>query len=161
MKIEVRRATKEDASAIARLAMKLVDQHVGYDPVRFARIATLEGMEWFYGGQADSDNAAVLVAEIDGKVAGFAYIGYEEKNYADLAIATARLHDIYVDENTRHTGAGRELIKASVDVAKEFGAAKMLLSVAAKNTAAKEFFERAGFVPTMYEMMLVPDGQSE
>ncbi|HKP68305.1 MAG TPA: GNAT family N-acetyltransferase [Pyrinomonadaceae bacterium] len=157
MKIEIRQATQEDAPDIARFAMKLVEQHVGYDPTRFARIATVEGMEWFYGGQTETDDAAVLVAEVDGKVVGFAYLGYEEKNYADLAVTTARLHDIYVEENARHTGAGRELIKASVGIAREFGATKLLLSVAAKNTAAKGFFEQAGFVTTMHEMMLVPD----
>lgn len=156
----VRRATKEDARIIAEYAMKLVDQHVGYDPVRFARTATREGAECFYGGQTDVADAVVLVAEIEGTVVGFAYIGYEEKNYADLATAAARLHDIYVDETARHSGAGRELIKGSVKVAKEFGAAKLLLSVAAKNTAAKEFFEQAGFVTTMHEMMLVPGSES-
>lgn len=156
MSVSVRRATKEDAPYIARFAMNLVEQHVGYDPVRFARIATLDGMEWFYGGQTDVTDAAVLVAEFDGKVVGFAYLRYEETNYAELATSVARLHDIYVDETARHTGAGRELIKRSVDVAKELGASKILLTVAAKNTGAQKFFEQAGFVTTMHEMMLVP-----
>lgn len=141
--------------------MKLVQQHVDYDPVRFARIATPDGMAWFYGEQTDAKYAAVLVAEIDGSVVGFAYITYEDKNYADLATAVARLHDIYVDETARHSGAGRELIKVSVEVAKEFGATKLLLSVAARNTAAREFFEQAGFVTTMHEMMLVPGRDDE
>ena len=161
MKIEVRRGTKEDARIIAEYAMKLVSQHVSYDPVRFAKIATVDGMEWFYGGQTETENAAVLVAELDGKVVGFAYVGYEEKNYADLALTSARLHDIYVDEAGRHSGAGRELIKGAVEVAKEYGADKLLLSVAAKNTAAKEFFEQAGFVTTMHEMMLVPGDEKK
>ena len=157
----VRRATRKDAAIVAEFAMKLVEQHVGYDPVRFARIATLDGMAWFYGEQTEAKYAVVLVAEIDGRVVGFAYISYEERNYADLATAVARLHDVYVDETARHSGAGRELIKGSVEVAKEFGATKLLLSVAAKNAAAKEFFEQAGFVTTMHEMMLVPGHDSK
>ena len=161
MKIEVRRGTKGDARIIAEYAMKLVEQHVGYDPVRFDRIATVDGMEWFYSGQTEAADAAVLVAELDGNVVGFAYIGYEEKNYADLAVATVRLHDVYVDEGARHCGAGRELINGAVEVAKEYGAEKLLLSVAAKNTAASEFFEQAGFVTTMYEMMLVPGNENK
>ena len=124
-------------------------------------MATLDGMTWFYGEQTEAKYSVVLVAEIDGRVIGFAYIGYEEKNYADLATSAARLHDIYVDDTARHSGAGRELIKGSVEVAKEFGATKLLLSVAAKNATAREFFEQAGFVTTMHEMMLVPGRSSE
>jgi hypothetical protein len=47
MDVQVRRAEKSDAPAVAELALRLVEQHVGYDPVRFARIATLDGMTWF------------------------------------------------------------------------------------------------------------------
>ena len=75
----VRKATKDDAKRIAEFAMKLVDQHVAYDENRFARIATLEGMKWFYGNQMDASNAAVLVADLDGNVVGFAYVAYGEE----------------------------------------------------------------------------------
>ncbi|MEP6703645.1 MAG: hypothetical protein ABJB34_02455, partial [Acidobacteriota bacterium] len=87
MSVTIRRATPGDAERVAEFAMNLVEQHIGYDPVRFARIATLEGMTWFYGGQTDSENAAVLVAELDNRIAGFAYVVYEEKNYAELAVS--------------------------------------------------------------------------
>lgn len=155
MAVVVRRATQDDAEIVADFAMKLVDQHRAYDPQRFARIATLEGMQWFYGGQTEEKYAVVLVAEVDDRVVGFAYVTYEEKNYAELAITAAHLHDIYVDERMRHSGAGRELIEAVASEAKQFGANKVLLSVAAKNTAGQGFFEHAGFTTTMHEMMLV------
>jgi ribosomal protein S18 acetylase RimI-like enzyme len=50
-----------------------------------------------------------------------------------------RLHDIYVDEAARGQGAGRMLMEAVVTEAKEFGAAKILLSVAVMNTLARTF----------------------
>jgi len=150
----VRRAREDDAPNIAGFAMKLVDQHRDYDPVRFARIATLDGMQWFYGSQTEARDAAVLVAELDERIVGFAYISYEKKNYAELTISAAKLHDIYVDESARHSGAGKALIGASVEVARELGASKLILSVAEKNSAAKRFFERNGFHVTMHEMML-------
>jgi GNAT superfamily N-acetyltransferase len=111
-------------------------------------------MTWFYGNQAEAETAAVLVAEIDSRIVGFAYVAYEDKNYADLAVSCAWLHDIYVEEDARHSGAGQGLIEAAVSVAKEFRASKLMLSVAAKNSSAQEFFQRAGFKTTMYEMML-------
>ena len=155
MEVAVRRATKDDAPIIAALAMKLVEQHLAYDAVRFARIATVDGMERFYASQTDAKNVAVLVAELKGQVVGFAYVAYEEKNYAELAASTAWLHDVYVEEAARRSGAGRALIDASTEFAKEYGASKLMLSVAAKNVTAKAFFEQAGFKTTMHEMMLV------
>jgi len=135
--------------------MKLVEQHRSYDPVRFAPIGSIEGMAWFYGSQTEAKDAAVLVAEIDGRAVGFAYVTYVETDYLDLAVFAAQLQDIYVAEAARQSGAGKALIDAAVSVAKEFGASKLLLSVAAKNSAAQSFFEHAGFETTMHEMMLV------
>ena len=157
MAVAVRRATRDDANRIAILAMKLVEQHVRYDPVRFARLATLEGMAGFYGGQTDADEAVVVVAELEGEIIGFAYIGYEERSYEDLAEKSAWIHDIYVDETTRGSGAGKALIDAAREFAKEFGARKLMLSVAAKNLDGQSFFKEVGFETTMHEMMLVVD----
>ena len=155
MAVVVRRATKDDAAIMAEFATKLVEQHYSYDPVRFARIADREGMKWFYGSQTDAKNAAVLVAELGSRVVGFAYITYAERDYLELAVSAAQLQDIYVDETARRSGAGEALIDAAVEVAKGFGASKLLLSVAARNTVGQSFFEHAGFKTTMHEMMLV------
>jgi GNAT superfamily N-acetyltransferase len=157
MSVRVRRADKADVPAVAKLAMKLVEQHIEYDPVRFARISTVDGMQWFYGGQTVAKDARVLIAEIDSQVVGFAYVSFEERNYADLSVSSAKLQDIYVDEHARGTGAGTKLIEAAIIEAKGFGAAKILLSVAAKNLLAKRFFENQGFRTTMHEMMLALD----
>ncbi|MBS1792877.1 MAG: GNAT family N-acetyltransferase [Acidobacteria bacterium] len=154
MTVTVRRARREDARAIAELAIDLVIQHQNYDARRFSRLASTEQAEWFYGNQTDAQDAAVLVAESDGAVVGFAYIGFEARNFAALLENAAWLHDIYVDQAARGKNAGRLLIEKAIEAAKELGADKLLLSVAAQNEFAREFFERQGFRPTMIEMML-------
>jgi GNAT superfamily N-acetyltransferase len=154
MAVTVRRATRDDARTIAEFAFKLVEQHRQYDPVRFAKLGDLEGMAWFYGGQTEAEDAVVLVVEIDDRVVGFAYLEYQSRNYMELSAASVRLQDIFVEEAARGTGAGRELIEAAVEESKGFEAAKVLLSVAAKNTFAQEFFKHQGFRTTMLEMML-------
>lgn len=159
MPVAVRRATKADAAAIADLAIELVEQHVGYDPNRFSRIGTPEGMAWFYGGQTEVENAAVFVAEANDEIVGFAYMQFEPVIYAELATKVAWLHDIFIDPASRGTGAGRMLIEAVVAESKRLGADKVLLSVAAKNTAAQLFFEQTGFETTMHEMMLVVEDE--
>ena len=154
MSVTVRRANPDDARAIAELAIRLFEQHRGYDARRFAEVANVEGAEWFYGNQTEAQEARVLVAEFEGKIVGFAYIQYEAKNYAGLLENAAWLHDIYIDETARGKNAGKLLIEKSVEAAKELGADKLMLSTAAKNEAAREFFKRRGFKATMIEMML-------
>jgi GNAT superfamily N-acetyltransferase len=150
----VRRATRKDARTVAEMAIKLAHQHVGYDSRRFSELAPLEQAEWYYGNQTDVEDAAILVAEIEDEIVGFAYIQYEAKDYSNLLETAAWLHDIYIAEEARGQNAGKLLIERSIAAAKELGADKLMLSVAAKNEFARAFFERSGFKETMVEMML-------
>jgi GNAT superfamily N-acetyltransferase len=154
MSVIVRRAVLKDARTVAEYAIKLVVQHQEYDARRFVRLASVEQAEGFYGNQTKAKDAAVLVAELEGKIVGFAYLQFEAKDYANLLENAAWLHDIYIDETARGFNAGRVLIEKSIAVAKELGADKLMLSVAAKNEYAEGFFERNGFRTTMVEMML-------
>ena len=154
MAVMVRRAKTEDARTIAEFAHKLFAQHERYDPRRFSQIANKAQMAAFYGSQTNARNAAVLVAELEEKVVGFAYVQYETINYAGLLKNAAWIHDLYVDETARGHSVGKFLIEKSIEIAREFGADKLMLSVAARNETAREFFERRGFRTTMVEMML-------
>jgi GNAT superfamily N-acetyltransferase len=75
-------------------------------------------------------------------------------DYANLLETAVWLHDIYIDEAARVQNAGKLLIEKSIEVARDLGADKLMLSVAAKNEFARQFFERRGFRETMVEMML-------
>jgi GNAT superfamily N-acetyltransferase len=154
MAVIVRRATKEDADKVAEFSVALAEQHIGYDSVRFSRLITREGAEAFYAARTEDKNAAVLLAEVDKHIVGFAYMEYEPVLYAELATKVAWLHDIFVEADSRGTGAGQELLKAVSNEARESGANKVLLTVSLKNPTAQLFFERNGFRTTMLEMML-------
>ncbi|HVE59066.1 MAG TPA: GNAT family N-acetyltransferase [Pyrinomonadaceae bacterium] len=154
MAVNIRRATKEDAKRVAEFAIRLFAQHREYDPHRFAEIASIEGAAQFYSSQTEAKDAAILVAELEDEIVGFAYIQYEAIDYANLLETAAWLHDIFITEAARGENAGKLLIEQSIEAAKELGADKLMLSVAAKNEFARRFFERKGFKETMVEMML-------
>ena len=154
MAVTVHRASLKDAKKVAEFAYKLNVRHVGFNSKRFSQIADLEQMVNYYGGETTARNAAVLVAENDGEIIGFAYIQFEKRNYAELLENAAWLHDIYVIESARSQKVGKLLIEAAVKTAKEFGADKLMLIAASQNEDAQKFFELQGFEPTMVEMML-------
>lgn len=152
--VVVRRAEKEDAHQIAEYAIRLFAQHSEYDERRFAQISSTEGAEIFYSRQMQATDAAVLVAEIDKQIIGFAYLQYEAMDYANLLETAVWLHDIYVAAAARGTNAGKLLMEKAIETAKKLGGDKLMLSVAAKNETAHAFFERRGFRATMVEMTL-------
>lgn len=154
MSVVVRRANSDDALKVGELAYKLAVQHRNYDAKRFSVFAEPTQMAQFYGRQTQAEDAAVLVAELEKEIVGFAYLEYEAKNYAGLLENAVWLHDIYIEEAARGKNVGKLLIEASAETAKELGANKLMLSVAAKNEFARNFFENQGFKPTMVEMML-------
>lgn len=154
MTATVRRATEVDAARVADLAVSLFELHVVLDSKRFTQIATKDGAAQFYGGRAEVENAAVFVAEVDGRIIGFVYFEYEPVDYADLATNVAWLHDIYVEPEFRNSGIGSLLIEAVRNDARRLGANKVLLTVAANNVEGQKLFKRTGFRTTMLEMML-------
>ena len=154
MSVVVRRARSEDAAAVARFALALFAQHRGYDAARFADLGSPEGAARYYMSRANADDAAVFVAESDGAVIGFAYLEYEQIDYASLLENAVWLHDLYVEEGSRGSAVGKLLVQAAVDFAKETGAGTIVLTVAAKNTLAQDFFRKSGFRKTMVEMTL-------
>ena len=159
MAVVVRRAEMEDAEKIAEFSVALAEQHYGYDQVRFTRLITREGAAAYYGGRSEAENAAVFVAEVEERIVGFAYMEYEPVLYAELATKVAWLHDIYIEPEARHSGAGKELVEAAKSEAKRQGANKVLLSVSVKNSHGQEFFKQNGFRTTMHEMMFEIDGE--
>ncbi|HQU84090.1 MAG TPA: GNAT family N-acetyltransferase [Pyrinomonadaceae bacterium] len=154
MSVVVRRANSDDALKVGELAYKLAVQHRNYDAKRFSVFAKPAQMAQVYGRQTQAKDAAVLVAELEKEIVGFAYLEFEAINYAGLLENAVWLHDIYIEEAARGKNVGKLLIEFSAETAKKLGANKLMLSVAAKNEFARNFFENQGFKPTMVEMML-------
>jgi GNAT superfamily N-acetyltransferase len=153
MAVTVRKAIKDDAATIANFAVALFELHAAWDDRRFTQIATLDGAERFYGERSEAEGAAVFVAQVGGRLVGFAYMEYEPTLYAELATNAVWLHHIYVEPDARGQRAGKALLAAVRSEAKLLGANKVLLSVAVGNAEGRRLFEQNGFHATMIEMM--------
>jgi ribosomal protein S18 acetylase RimI-like enzyme len=153
MTITVRPATASDVDALGRMGAALVHQHHGFDAQRFMLPEDPEsGYRWWLGKELKAKDAVVLVAERSGEVVGYAYGRVEEKDWNALRDRCGGLHDIWVEQTARGSGAGRLLAEALVRRFAELGVPRVVLMSAAKNEGAQRFFARLGWRPTMVEM---------
>ncbi len=79
------------------------------------------------------DRGQVLVAEIDGAIAGFAVVLREEGH--------AELDGLFVEPELWRKGIGAALVEAATHEARNSGLALMVIA----NPAARGFYERCGF----------------
>lgn len=153
MTITVRPAAPGDAPALGRMGGALARLHHDFDRERFMLPDGVEaGYAWWLGREMKSDEAVILVAERGGEAVGYAYGRLEERDWNALRDACGVLHDLWVDESARRTGAGAMLLEAMVRRLGAKGAPRVVLSTAAKNESAQRLFARFGWRPTMLEM---------
>ncbi len=153
MTITVRPARPADAEALGRMGAALVHQHHGFDAQRFMLPEDVEsGYRWWLGKELKAKEAVVLVAERDAEVIGYVYGRVEARDWATLRDRSGGLHDIWVEESARGSGAGTLLIEALLRRFTELGVPRVILMSAAKNEAAHRFFARHGWRTTMIEM---------
>ena len=152
--VTIRPATRADVPALGRLGALLVKTHHDFDPKRFiaATSQTSAGYGWFLGTQLEEPEVAVLVAEDNGDVVGYAYVGVEDRDYMSLRGPAGVLHDVVVDPAHRGHGIGRKLVDAALEFLRRRGAPQVVLSTAEQNENAQRLFAGAGFRRTMIEM---------
>jgi phosphinothricin acetyltransferase len=87
-------------------------------------------------------NFPVIVAEIDGKIAGFGMYG--EFRFRDAYRFTVE-HSVYVSNDFKGKGVGGKLLQSLIDLAKKQGLHTMIGVIDAENTESILFHEKYGF----------------
>jgi len=149
----VRRATSADLPSIGRLGALLIAEHHGFDSRRFlaARPRTPADYASFLG-TLEERNVAVLVADDNGSVIGYAYAAVEGYDYMSLRGPAGVLHDVVVGPEHRRRGVGRLLLDAVLAYLRSRGAPRVVLSTTVQNEPAQRLFANLGFRRTMIEM---------
>lgn len=133
--------------------------HFAFDEARFLSPddGAEQGYAGFLGSQLHAKHAVVMVAEIDGVIAGYVYAGVEPLSWKELRAEAGFVHDLLVSDEARNSGAGRQLLDAAIAWLKQRGMPRVVLWTAARNAGAQRLFERRGFRSTMVEMTLELD----
>lgn len=151
--VTIREMRQGDLGPVGTLAGGLVRLHHRWDADRFLLVDDVEGgYRWFFGTQLGRRDAVLLVAELDGAIAGYAYGTVEERDWNLLLDEHGTLNDVAVDPRFRRRGIGRKLVEATVQALEARGAPRVVLMSATQNTEAQALFASLGFRRTMVEM---------
>jgi ribosomal protein S18 acetylase RimI-like enzyme len=154
MSISIRPAGPDDLAGIGRLGALLIRQHHAFDADRFIPPGPdpEAGYAWFLGTQLRDPDVLLLVADHDGRVAGYLYAGIEPRSWKELRDEAGFVHDVVVDEAFRGQGVAGRLMEEAAAWFTARGTPRVLLWTAHRNEAARRLFARLGFRPTMVEM---------
>ncbi|HTW06745.1 MAG TPA: GNAT family N-acetyltransferase [Acidimicrobiales bacterium] len=107
--------------------------------------AEQRGAGWArYLGASPHEREAVLVAELDGQVVGFASVGPSRDGDAD---GVGEVRAIYLLADRWGQGMGRELMRAALDALRALGFTQASLWVLGSNQRARRFYEAGGWCP--------------
>lgn len=150
----VREAVTADLPELGRLGAMLMRAHHEFDSRRFmAPGADPErGYAWFLGTQVDRDDAAIFVADRDGRILGYVYAAVEPQSWKELRDEAGYIHDVAVDPDSRRQGVATGLMAAALDWLRTRGVPRVVLGTASQNAGAQRLFERLGFRRTMIEL---------
>ena len=133
--VEVRPASLADEAALADIDRVTWTAETSPAPV------PPEGRAFF---DERTDPADVLVAEVDGEVAGYVKLGLATPLPASAHVRT--ISGVAVDPARMRMGIGRALIDAAAAEARARGATRLTLRVLGPNEGARRLYESAGFV---------------
>jgi GNAT superfamily N-acetyltransferase len=145
--IQVRDGTLDDVEAIVSVTAE--GWRRGYHGiVAHEHLATLPVERWRHevsvGLRRPVDDAFTLVAEIDGRFAGYCYVAAPARD-GDLGPDVAELAAIYVDPDRWRQGAGDALMRTVVGRLAGLGYAEAVLWTFKENQAAIAFYVRNGW----------------
>ncbi len=166
----IRGATDADMPQLAALYAAFLDEtlasatHVRRNPELDVELALAQLMR--------REPSAMLAAEVDGKIAGFAFVEVRPDarrtlwgRLADMltrrraflpAIVPARgwLGHLYVAPEHRRKGIAETLVRAAADWARSQGAESLELNVFASNAPARRLYEKLAMTVTLVEYRL-------
>lgn len=128
--------------------------HYDFDRLRFLEPGSEpeRGYADFLGVQLKDPRSVVLVADVEGRVAGYVYAAIEPLSWKELRDECGYIHDLVVDPAERGQGAGAALLEAACEWLRGRGVPRVVLSTAEQNAGAQRLFAHAQFRRTMIEM---------
>jgi len=135
--VGVRPATPGDAEAICTIYNQGIEDRIATLETQFRTPS--ERRQWL---AARGPRHPVIVAEVNGRVIGWGSLNVFNPRDAYRYVADS---SVYVERGSRSTGIGRRLLERLIELAREIGYHKMVLSAFAFNQPGMALYTRMGF----------------
>jgi diamine N-acetyltransferase len=143
----VREAIRQDVPAVVPIWAELMEIHAQLDPFFTCCEGAAERFADYITGNIDKDNWQVLVAEVDGHVAGYLQGSVEACPPILTTQRYGNVHDMAVAAAYRRRGLGRELVQQALAWFGSQGVTRFEVSMSIHNRTAKAFWQSMGFEP--------------
>ncbi|MEU3452708.1 GNAT family N-acetyltransferase [Micromonospora sp. NPDC006766] len=147
MTLTLRPATEADLMAVGALHHRSrAAAYSSFLPPEALATPTPEAMGRYWverWGWERTDHRAI-VAERDGRLVGFSYLGPDDAGEPD----TGLLNAIHLEPDERGRGTGRALMVDALAAMRARGWSRAVLWVLRENEAARRFYERGGWTAT-------------
>ncbi len=164
MVTRVRRARIEDAGIVAAVAAETFELACppGTAPEAIAAFIAEHLSEQRFAGYLASPERTVLLADVDGEIAGYSMLVAADPADPEVAAVvtarpTAEISKCYVRANFHGLGVSTALMERSIAAADEAGAITVWLGVNQRNSRAIRFYEKSGFRRVGTKHFLVGD----
>lgn len=159
----IRPATPADVPAVLPMVQKLAQLHEQWDPVRYDyKPACSEMYRSWLAQRATDPQSVFLVAEHERLMADVPFLVGFVVGTIEQSIPIYRtprfgfIHDLFIDEEYRHEGTGRQLAMRAIERFGEIGVDQVRLETAAANDPARKLFASVGFQISSIEMLATP-----
>ena len=154
MNVLLRVAALEDYDEMCMLLEQGDYFHAQALPQVFRSIGGPARSRGYFQKILDNDNAAIFVAEQQGKLIGL--VRSEVRTAPDVPLFVPRhfvyIDDLVVSESFRHQGIGKALVECVHQWAQEKGLTEVELGVWEFNTSARMLYEKLGYQTTRRTM---------
>lgn len=147
MGLTIRKANTADAQVLSDLALKIFLDTFG--PQNTPEDLEIHRKKSYSReiqlSEINDPSLTYLIAEVDGKAAGFAMIGLPRSESCSRFEKPIELFRFYVDKEWHGKGIAQPLMHECEIVARSLGARTICLSVWLENPRAIRFYEKIGF----------------
>ena len=152
----IRPATAEDVPLVLPMVQRLADLHQAWDARRYPYLPNIgQRYDRWLRTRASDPRSVFLVAEASpGNLAGFCVAMAQAEIPIYHTQEIGFLHDLWVEEDYRHEGVGRQMTMLLVERFREMGIRQVRLETAAANELARALFRSCGFRASAIEMMI-------